>query len=300
MRRKWERSFRRHQHNRTEGSTRRMHLCTFAISGENAYKITHTGVPKNGASLLSVYCLVQVSVAFLSKTLRQDLRLQGFPYLTRHWTPGAEHNGSASCGALPKNTSLLLRGSRHNGVLPGSESYPQHTLVKLKIPKHTLRRNAAERPGREANHSPVSSADVKNEWSYTTTTPYEFIACTTHFGYGLFVQPVGSNRPTQHVSWRLIIGYSSAHSDLELSDVTVTNRGNRVHNLPYPITAFCCFTSIILPILMSATETSVINRSKHNDPIMHYTDTSGCFQRHSPLPHRELQWQQTATSWSAH
>ena len=130
-----------------------MHLCTFAISGENAYKITHTGVPKNGASLLSAYCLVQVSVAFLSKTLRQDLRLQGFPYLTRHWTPSAEHTGSASCGALPKNTSLLLRGSRQNGVLPGFESYPQHTLVKLQIPKHTLRRNGAERPRREANHS---------------------------------------------------------------------------------------------------------------------------------------------------
>jgi hypothetical protein len=28
-----------------------------------------------------------------------------------------------------------------------------------------------KRPGREADHSPPSSAEVKNAWSYTSTTP---------------------------------------------------------------------------------------------------------------------------------
>jgi len=30
----------------------------------------------------------------------------------------------------------------------------------------------AKRPGREADHSPPSSVDVKNAWNYTFTSPY--------------------------------------------------------------------------------------------------------------------------------
>jgi hypothetical protein len=33
-----------------------------------------------------------------------------------------------------------------------------------------------KRPGREADHSPPSSAEVKNAWSYTSTPQYAFIA----------------------------------------------------------------------------------------------------------------------------
>jgi hypothetical protein len=33
-----------------------------------------------------------------------------------------------------------------------------------------------KRPGREADHSPPSSADVKNAWSYTSTPQYAFMA----------------------------------------------------------------------------------------------------------------------------
>jgi hypothetical protein len=32
-------------------------------------------------------------------------------------------------------------------------------------------------PGREAHHSSESTVEVKNEWSYTSTTPYVFITC---------------------------------------------------------------------------------------------------------------------------
>jgi hypothetical protein len=31
-------------------------------------------------------------------------------------------------------------------------------------------------PGRKADHSPPSSADVKNEWSYNSAPPYVFLA----------------------------------------------------------------------------------------------------------------------------
>jgi hypothetical protein len=33
-----------------------------------------------------------------------------------------------------------------------------------------------KRRGREADHSPPSSAEVKNEWGYTITSPYVFMA----------------------------------------------------------------------------------------------------------------------------
>jgi hypothetical protein len=33
-----------------------------------------------------------------------------------------------------------------------------------------------KRPGREADHSTPSSAEVKNAWSYTSTPPYVFVA----------------------------------------------------------------------------------------------------------------------------
>jgi hypothetical protein len=34
-----------------------------------------------------------------------------------------------------------------------------------------------KRPGREADHPPPSSAEVKNEWSYTSTPQYALMAC---------------------------------------------------------------------------------------------------------------------------
>jgi hypothetical protein len=34
----------------------------------------------------------------------------------------------------------------------------------------------AKRPGREADHLPPSSAEVKNVWSYASTPPYVFMA----------------------------------------------------------------------------------------------------------------------------
>jgi hypothetical protein len=33
-----------------------------------------------------------------------------------------------------------------------------------------------KRPGREADHSPPTSAEVKKIWIYTSTSPYAFMA----------------------------------------------------------------------------------------------------------------------------
>jgi hypothetical protein len=33
-----------------------------------------------------------------------------------------------------------------------------------------------KRPGREANHTPPTSAQVKKTWTYTSTAPYVFMA----------------------------------------------------------------------------------------------------------------------------
>jgi hypothetical protein len=35
-----------------------------------------------------------------------------------------------------------------------------------------------KRPGREADDSPVSSAEVTNAWSYTTNSQHSFMECT--------------------------------------------------------------------------------------------------------------------------
>jgi hypothetical protein len=38
-------------------------------------------------------------------------------------------------------------------------------------------------PGHEGDHSLAFSAEVTNEWSYTSTLSYAFMACTRKTGY---------------------------------------------------------------------------------------------------------------------
>jgi hypothetical protein len=46
-------------------------------------------------------------------------------------------------------------------------------------------------PGREADHSPPSSAEVKNEWSYTSTPQYAFVAwCSVKAQGQLYLYPI--------------------------------------------------------------------------------------------------------------
>jgi len=44
------------------------------------------------------------------------------------------------------------------------------------LPELPLIIDLIQRPGLEADHSPPSSAEVKNAWRYTSTTHYVFVA----------------------------------------------------------------------------------------------------------------------------
>jgi hypothetical protein len=59
------------------------------------------------------------------------------------------HRVQTGCGTHPASYPMGTRGS----VFPG-----------------------VKRPVREANHSPPCSAEAKNEWSYTSTPQYVFVA----------------------------------------------------------------------------------------------------------------------------
>jgi hypothetical protein len=45
-----------------------------------------------------------------------------------------------------------------------------------------------KRPGLDVNHSPLSRSEVKNEWSYASTSLYAFIVCTGPSVYVLEVK----------------------------------------------------------------------------------------------------------------
>jgi hypothetical protein len=67
--------------------------------------------------------------------------------------------------------------SLHHRVQTGSgahpASYPMGTEGSF---------SGIKRPGRETDHSPPSSAEVKNTWSYTFTLSYVFTAwCTVKY-----------------------------------------------------------------------------------------------------------------------
>jgi hypothetical protein len=48
-------------------------------------------------------------------------------------------------------------------------------VVSRKLTASNLSRTSLPRPGREADHSPSASAEVKKMWIYTPTLPYVFM-----------------------------------------------------------------------------------------------------------------------------
>jgi hypothetical protein len=56
-----------------------------------------------------------------------------------------------------------IKWSLQNGSGAHPVSYPMGTGGALSL--------GVKRPGREADHSPPSSAEVKNAWNYTSTPP---------------------------------------------------------------------------------------------------------------------------------
>jgi hypothetical protein len=56
-----------------------------------------------------------------------------------------------------------------------------------------------KRPGRESEHSTLSSTEINNEWSYASTPPCDFLACTrttVSFTFHLTVNSLHLQRPT--------------------------------------------------------------------------------------------------------
>jgi hypothetical protein len=84
-----------------------------------------------------------------------------FPKPVDSWYPQLDQRKQATrkrSDVLAKFWSENLKGRDH--VHPAS--YPMRTEAK--------------RPGREADHSPPSNAEVKNPWNYTSIPPYVYMA----------------------------------------------------------------------------------------------------------------------------
>jgi hypothetical protein len=77
-----------------------------------------------------------------------------------------------------------------------------------------------KRPGRKADHSPPSSAEIKNAWSYISTPPYVFLAwclilhidnlifkirCVRYFSHILYyIRNIGWSKSQATHSWHMI------------------------------------------------------------------------------------------------
>jgi hypothetical protein len=76
-----------------------------------------------------------------------------------------EQRGGSSSPGRVKKFSLLHIVQTGSGVHP--TSYKMGTWVSFP---------GVKRQGREADHSPLTSAEVKKMWIYTSTPPYVFMA----------------------------------------------------------------------------------------------------------------------------
>ena len=71
-----------------------------------------------------------------------------------------------NCGLIPGKRKRFFSFSQHPDWFCGPLS------LKTLFPK------VKQRPGHEAGHSLLSNNEIKNEWSYTSTPIYAFMACT--------------------------------------------------------------------------------------------------------------------------
>jgi len=69
---------------------------------------------------------------------------------------------------LKSRTQLYLRHHVQTGTGAHSASYTKDTEVLY---------SGVKRPGREADHSPPSTSEIKNAWSNTSIHPYVLMGC---------------------------------------------------------------------------------------------------------------------------
>ena len=78
---------------------------------------------------------------------------------------------------FPVNEKLIKREKLHKYSQEIIYQRPATWLVSW-ITCQWVPGGKVKRPGRETDHSPPPSTDVKNEWSYTSLCPYSFTSCT--------------------------------------------------------------------------------------------------------------------------
>jgi hypothetical protein len=79
---------------------------------------------------------------------------------------GGYSNGGSTDPLFPSPTQNSIQISLDDRAHPAS--YPVGTGALSP---------GVKRPGREADHLPLSNAEVKNTWSYTSTPPYFIALC---------------------------------------------------------------------------------------------------------------------------
>jgi hypothetical protein len=79
-------------------------------------------------------------------------------------------------GAVDIATGLLAERPRSRSSSPGKAQYFSPRRPNRFWDPSSLLSNGYQRPRREAEHSPPTSAEVKNTWIYTSTPPYVLTA----------------------------------------------------------------------------------------------------------------------------
>jgi hypothetical protein len=76
---------------------------------------------------------------------------------------------------IAQSVQWLCYGLDDRGPVPGKAG-TFSTASRPALVHHTQWEPGVRRPGHETDHSPPSSADVKNAWCCTSTPPYTFMA----------------------------------------------------------------------------------------------------------------------------
>jgi hypothetical protein len=140
---------------------------TPALSHMNSAHILQSSCPKIHPTpiLLSARRFSKWSPSFLFCCLSSLVRLAHSSNMWRNWLRAGRPRGRSSSPGRVKNF-LFSTSSRRalRPTQPAIEWVPEALSPAIK------------RSGREADHSPPTSAEVMKMWNYTATPPYTFMA----------------------------------------------------------------------------------------------------------------------------
>jgi hypothetical protein len=112
-----------------------------------------------------------------------------YPMGTGDSLPGVKRPWSESDHSLPSSAEVknawgippLLQYALMAWCLVKAQGHPPYLILLYPLPlplplgptKHPIK--GGKRPGHEANHSPLCSAEIKNAWSHTSTFPIRLL-----------------------------------------------------------------------------------------------------------------------------